>query len=169
MDIAAITSWLQSTPAAEFIIFSSWAFPLIEAIHVIGIALVFGIIAIVDLRLLGLASNSLRVTEVARDCLHWTWLGFAIAVVTGFLMFMSNATVYLSNGFFLWKMFLLLLAGINMMVFEFITARSISTWDDGTSAVPLAGRLAGFFSLAFWLGVIATGRWIGFTLFELPF
>jgi len=169
MDITSIAQWASELPISQFIQTSSWAFPTIEAIHVIAIAMVFGVIAIVDLRLLGIASGSRRITEVARDCLHWTWIGFALAVITGSLMFISNGTVYITNNFFLWKMGLLALAGINMVIFEMITARTIANWDDGTASVPFAAKLAGLLSLAFWFGVIITGRWIGFTLYQIPF
>jgi len=169
MDFSEIAMWLQSTPVSQFIIMSAWAFPLIESFHVIGVALVFGVIAIVDLRLLGLAWNNRRITEISRDTLHWTWLGFAVAVTTGALMFVSNASTYLDNGFFLWKMGLLILAGINMFIFELVTAKSIENWDENGQQMPVAAKVAGFLSLAFWFLVIVTGRWIGFTLFALPF
>lgn len=160
--------WLQNLPLSQEIAWSGWMFPTIEAIHVIGIALVFGTIAIVDLRLLGVASNSRRVTEVIRDCLRWTWLGFAAAVITGSLMFMANASGYITNTYFLWKMFLLALAGVNMFVFELITARTVADWDEGTIAVPLAGKTAGLLSILLWFSVIAMGRWIGFTAYDIP-
>jgi len=168
MDIASFLTWLQNTELAVFIQLSSWAFPSIEAIHVISIALVFGVIAIVDLRLLGVASSDRRVSDVTRDCLRWTWIAFGAAVITGTLMFVSNATVYFDNTWFRWKMVLMACAGINMLIFELVTARSMVHWDDGTAAIPTAGRIAGFLSLGFWIAVIACGRWIGFTLYDLP-
>lgn len=161
--------WIQGLPVSEYIMISSWAFPTIEALHVIGIAMVFGTIAFVDMRLLGLGSRSRRFTEVARDTLRWTWIGFAIAVVTGLLMFASNATSYITNSFFLWKMALLGCAGVNMAIFETVTVRTVDQWDGEAAAVPMSAKVAGLLSLAFWFGVIATGRWIGFTAFQLPF
>ena len=91
----------------------------IETIHVIAITLVFGTIAIVDFRLLGLGSNNRPVTELCRDVLPWTWIAFAFAAVTGGLLFVSHATQYFGNTAFRAKMLLMLLAGINMVVFEF--------------------------------------------------
>lgn len=168
MDFYAFLRSLQETPLSQEIQISEWLFPSIEGLHVIAIALVFGVIAIVDLRLLGVASKTRRISEVARDCLHWTWAAFALAVITGGLMFMSNPVTYFDNTWFRWKMVLLVCAGINMLIFELITARSMHKWDDGSVSVPAAGRVAGILSLLFWMGVIAAGRWIGFTLYALP-
>jgi hypothetical protein len=169
VDIYAFLNWLQKLPLSQEIQVSEWIFQTVEGIHVIAIALVFGVIAIVDLRLLGIASKTRRISEVAQDCLHWTWAAFALAIVTGSLMFLSNPVAYFDNTWFRWKMLLLVAAGINMLVFELITARSMPKWDDGSVSVPMAGRIAGFLSLFFWAGVIAAGRWIGFTLYALPF
>ena len=169
MDLSPLFLWLEALPLSEAIKLSAWMFPTIESLHVIGVALVFGVIAIVDLRLLGIASHSRRFTEVAHDCLHWTWAAFVLAVVTGLLMFISNATTYGNNTLFWWKMALLVLAGINMFIFEVITTRSVANWDAPHAAIPNAARIAGFLSLGLWMGVIATGRWIGYTLYALPF
>src|SRR5215831_1491676 len=118
MSIAQALSTLESSGAAERIRESLYLFPLIESVHVIGLTMVFGTIAIVDLRLLGIASSKLSFRRVASDVLRWTWAAFALTVVTGSFMFITNAAVYYHNPFFRAKMLLLVLAGINMFVFE---------------------------------------------------
>ena len=99
------------------------------------------------------------------DILPWTWAAFIVATIAGTLMFASNAVKYFDNLPFRLKFGLMLLAGINMLCFQFITFRSVSKWDE-TAATPLAVKLAGAFSLLLWIGVVASGRWIGFTMFE---
>ncbi len=141
---------------------SLFAFPLIEAAHVIAITLVFGTIAVVDLRLLGVASGHRPYTKLSSELLKWTWLFFALAVITGGLMFISNAVVYFNNTPFRIKMVLMLLAGINMAVFQLLTEKSVKLWDDRPMA-PAAGRIAAILSLCLWIGVICAGRVIGFT------
>ncbi|MBF9033196.1 hypothetical protein HKCCE2091_03010 [Rhodobacterales bacterium HKCCE2091] len=169
MDLESFLQSLQQGGLSQFIQLSAWAFPVIESIHVVSITLVFGVIAIVDLRLLGVASVSRRVSEVARDCLPLTWVFFALAVFTGLLMFVTNAPVYFDNTWFRWKMLFIALAGVNMLIFELITARSMPVWDDGSVSVPGPGKLAGLLSIGFWIAVILCGRMIGFTLYALPF
>jgi hypothetical protein len=159
-----VCSWLESTRLAVFIGESSWAFPTFESIHVVAITLVVGSIAVADLRLLGLAWNGRPVTEVLHDVLPVTWIAYAVALACGSLLFISQATKYIENGAFQLKMLLMLLAGINMLAFQLITFRSISTWDRD-NPVPLAGKAAGAVSLACWLGIVLFGRQIGWTMY----
>src|SRR5215471_9067759 len=100
MDIAAILKWIEATSLATHIRNSLYVFPMLESFHVIGLALVFGTIAVIDLRLLGRASVERPFPYVTADVLKWTWVGFVLAALTGSLMFTTNATVYYHNLFF---------------------------------------------------------------------
>jgi len=157
-------SWIGSSDLAITIQQSDWLFPTFEVFHVLAISIVVGVIAIMDLRLLGIASRNSRVTQIAHDTLPLVWVAFVIAVVSGVLMFISNAPVYFINTAFRFKMLLIVLAGINMLYFEFVTARSVKAWDEGVATVPPAGKMAAALSLLFWVGVVGFGRWVGFTL-----
>jgi hypothetical protein len=160
---AAILKWLETTPLSVFILESEWAFPTIESVHVIAIALVIGTISIVDLRLLGLASTKRGFTELSHEILPWTWLAFSAAAIAGLLLFISHATEYFDNTAFRIKLLLILLAGINMLYFHLFTCRNVSEWDR-SSAVPMAARIAGGISLVCWIAVVGFGRWIGFSM-----
>ncbi|MBP1884361.1 DUF6644 family protein [Sinorhizobium mexicanum] len=156
-------SWLGQSSVAQAIQISGWMFPTIESVHVIAISLVVGVIAIMDLRLLGLTSGTRAVTAVSRDTLPWVWAAFVLAVISGALMFVSNAETYYNNRAFLIKMGLMVLAGINMLVFELITFRSVAQWDRDVS-LPAPAKIAAALSLSLWIGVVVFGRLIGFTL-----
>jgi len=162
VDIASILDWLQQTSLAVHIRDSLFAFPLIESTHVFGLTLVFGTIAIIDLRLLGLASTNRSFQRLAADILKWTWVAFAVTAATGSLMFITNAAVYYHNAYFRAKIALLFLAAINMLVFEVTTRRTVARWDRDASAPPL-GRAVAAVSLVIWISVIVTGRMIDFT------
>jgi hypothetical protein len=162
MDVAALLKWLEGSGLATHIRDSVFLFPLLESTHVIGLALVFGTIAVIDLRLLGIASTQRSFQRMASDILKWTWGAFALTVLTGSLMFITNASVYYHNLFFRTKMLLLALTGINMLFFELTAARTIHSWDQAPSA-PRAGKAVAALSLAMWIGVICMGRLIGFT------
>ena len=161
MDIKETLEALHASGLATWINTTRGAFALTEALHVIAIVTVSGTIFIVDLRLLGLPTTTRRFTEVAGETLGWTWAAFGLAVATGSLLFTTNPVFYFGNFEFRTKMLLLLLAGINMAVFEFRTVKTVALWDIGKSP-PVAAKLAGILSLAFWLSVIAFGRLIGF-------
>ena len=150
--------WLQSTSLAV-IVGESW-FPWVESAHVVFLAVVAGTIFTVDARLMGFASRQLRVSYLADKMLPWTWGAFIGAVITGVMMFMANAVGYFEKTPFLIKMGLLLGAGLNMLYFQLVTYRGVSSWDTGRP--PAAARAAGLVSMLCWVGVISFGRWIGF-------
>jgi len=162
MDIPGFVHTIQASAAGEWMRTSVKAMPFVEATHVLAAATVFGTILIVDLRLLGFASTRRPFTRVSDEMLRLTWTAFAIAVVTGFLMFAANAETYYSNTAFRFKMVALLCAGLNMAIFQRITFRTVATWDVNAPA-PLAGRVAGALSILIWVAVICLARWIGFT------
>src|SRR5439155_1864465 len=124
MSVSELLAALEASSLAASIRSSLYLFPFIESAHVIGLTMVFGTIAIIDLRLLGIASTRRPFSRVASDVLKWTWGAFALTVATGLLMFITNATVYYHNFFFRSKMALLALAGFNMLMFEMTAARS---------------------------------------------
>jgi hypothetical protein len=129
---------------------------------VIAVALVFGTILVIDLRMIGKASTERPFMAIHTDIVKWTWLAFVAAFITGGLMFTSNPTVYYHNNYFRAKMLLLGLAGINMTAFELTLGRRSTEWGHQPAA-PGMGRWVGVLSLAIWLAVIFTGRMIGFT------
>ena len=161
--IDAFCQWLYDTPLADAIRANELLFPWFESVHVLAITMVLGSIAIVDLRLLGIASRNRPVTRLIREVLPVTWIAFAVAVLTGGTLFASNAVNYAHNLPFQMKMLLMVLAGVNMLVFHFITYRSVATWDESVPT-PFAARFAGGFSITLWLAIVAFGRWIGFTI-----
>ena len=162
-SITAFLQWLQASPLAVFIHKKPWAFTTVEVIHVFAVSLVIGTIAIVDLRLLGLASTKRPFAELSRRVLPLTWAAFVVAVIAGSLLFISRATEYFVNPVFWIKMALIVLAGINMIIFEFITVRGVQEWNLNRTPPPPA-RLAGGISIACWVLVIVLGRLIAFTL-----
>ncbi len=161
--VNAILTWLEKTSLAQFIHESKWAFTTIEVVHVVAISLVIGSIAIVDFRLLGLASTKRPFTQLAREVLPWTWVAFALAAIAGSLLFISQATAYFMTTTFWIKMSIMVLAGINMLIFEFITVRGVKEWDLNPTP-PLPARLAGGISFTCWVLVFIFGRWTGFTV-----
>jgi hypothetical protein len=130
---------------------------------VIALVTVIGTIAIMDLRLLSIASRDAAVTMMSRDTLPFTWGAFVLAAITGSLLFVSKATSYAHNPYFIAKMVAMFLAGVNMAIFHSTTWRTVSKWDSD-SAIPLGGKIAGLLSLFFWVLVVFFGRAIGFTL-----
>lgn len=162
MQIDAFLKVIEASRFATTIRDSIWMFPIIESIHVISFTMVVGTIAVIDLRLLGLASTQRSFQRMASEILKWTWAAFASTVATGLTMFSTNATIYYHNAFFRTKMLLLVLAGLNMLAFEMTAGRTVNHWEKARSAPP-AGKAVAILSLTLWIGIIFMGRIIGFT------
>jgi hypothetical protein len=156
-------SYFENSALADNIRENDVLFPLIESLHVVSICLVVGSIFAVDLRLLGLASTDRSVSRVTNGILPLTWTAFAVAVASGSLLFISNATKYLGNDYFDAKILLICAAGLNMAMFHALTAKDLPRWENDTR-LPLPARLAGGLSILLWIAVVACGRWIGFTM-----
>ncbi len=139
-----------------------WLFPIIEIGHVLSIALVFGSVFMVDVRLLGLAERNSTVTQVSREILPYTWTAFGCAVLTGSLLFVSKAEQYVHNLQFQLKFLFMFLAGVNMLIFHRGVYRRVLDWDRALPP-PTGARIAGALSIMLWIAVIFMGRWIGFT------
>jgi hypothetical protein len=156
-----ILTWIDSSLMAEEIRVSLWIFPTLEIAHVAAIAVVLGSIARVDLRLVGLVSRDRAISDISHEMLPWTWVGFAFATIFGVLLFVGQPVRYVEVAFFDAKIILILLAGLNMLVFEYLTRTGIGMWDRA-AVPPIQVRLAGGLSLAFWISVAICGRLIGF-------
>lgn len=152
---------IEATPVATAVRESTWMFPTFETLHVLSIALVVGTIMIVDFRLINVASRGRPVSELMREVLPWTWGAFVSAFIWGGLLFCSAATKYAHNPQFLFKMMLLLVAGVNMAIFHLGSYRKVELWDRD-SMTPVGARIAGSLSLLIWVSVVALGRWVGF-------
>lgn len=166
MDFEPLWRWLYDTPLATQIRENGSWFPWIEALHVLSLCLVVGSIAVLDLRLIGVASRQRAVTEVVGEVVKVTWSAFVVAAITGSLLFLSNAPAYAHNGPFRWKIVLLLLLGLNAGVFHLLFGSKLIDWSP-KQRLPWGARLSGMTSILLWIGVTALGRWIGFTLTAL--
>jgi hypothetical protein len=123
--------------------------------------LLVGATSILDLRLMGLTFRDEPVSKLAERFLPWAWAGFAIQVITGLLLFSSEATKMYGNLGFEIKMLLIVVAGINAFVFHSIAYQSVGKWDNDPVA-PLSARAAGLISILLWFGIVAAGRWIAY-------
>lgn len=151
---------LAATPVAMFVKTSAWAYPILETVHVVGLGLLFGAIVAMDLRLLGM-NVSLPASVMARHLLPWVWVGFAMNVSSGALLFLSDAPAFAANTSFRIKLALLALAGLNALLFHRSAFKSVADWEQNR-APPAAAKVAAIVSIALWIAVIAAGRMIAY-------
>jgi len=152
IEASSIARWMRE---------ALWAYPAVEAIHILALGLVVGSIVIVDLRLLGL-SREVSVSRLSRHALPWTVGAFVAAMCTGLLMFTAHAEDFLTNRVFGLKMALILIAGVNAGILHTGPWRSIAQWDTGATP-PAAVRFSAALSIAIWIAVVACGRLLAYT------
>ena len=157
----AFCQWLENSSWATAIHQSLWLFPMFETAHLFGIVSLVGATSALDLRLIGLTMKGEPVSRIAGRLLPWAWAGLTIQVVTGFCLFASEATRCFENKAFRIKMVMLVLAGLNALIFHQTVYRRVASWDDAP-ATPVGAKLAGCCSILLWFGIVAAGRWIAF-------
>jgi hypothetical protein len=140
---------------------SMWLYPVVEIVHLVGIALLVGSIAVFDLRLIGF-SRGLSVRRLAAHLLPWTLASFLLILPSGFMMFAAHASDFIASNVFALKMCLILAAGTNAALFHAGAMRGAVNWDVDAMPPP-AARAAGALSLLLWVSVIACGRLLAYT------
>jgi Family of unknown function (DUF6644) len=165
MSLLPLCQWLSETRGSIALHESLLMYPLVESIHVWALALFVGFAVLLDLRLLGLAMPTTRVSAVARRLLPWTIAGFVVMVVTGSLLFYAIPVRTYQSVWFRLKMILLVLAGLNVWVFHAGIWRSVARWDLDP-VLPRRARAAGAASLLLWAFIIVSGRMIAYDWFD---
>ena len=166
MSLLSLVHWLNETSLSVYLRESEVAFPLTEAIHLLGLGISVGTVIWVDLRLLGIAMRTERVTDVVGRLEPWAGLGFTIMMLSGILLFVGKPETYYTTTVFRVKLLLLPLAGLNVLLFHRAVYPNVAHWDL-KAAVPWQGRAVGLVSAALWLTIIVLGRWTAYFADEL--
>ncbi|HKU47181.1 MAG TPA: DUF6644 family protein [Burkholderiales bacterium] len=141
-----------------------WLYPSVEIVHLTGIGLLFGSIAVLDLRLLGF-SRQISARSLARHVLPWTLGSFLLIIPSGLLMFTAHASEFIDSEVFVLKMLLILAGGVNAAIFHTTVFRSADVWDSEEMRKlppPPSVRAFAALSLLLWLSVIACGRLLAY-------
>lgn len=165
MSLARFLEWLSNTQFSIFMRESTWGEPIVESIHVLTLTLFLGFAVMLDMRLLGVVMKRRRMSEVLAQFNPWLFGGFAIMVVTGVLLFSADPVTfyYTHPPFFEIKMIMLVLAGLNVLIFNATIGRRVAEWDSNPST-PGAAKAAAVVSIALWVLIIAAGRAIAYVL-----
>jgi uncharacterized membrane protein YhdT len=158
MTLLSFFEWCEATGLGSGIRASKWLFPVIESVHLLGLAVLGGVILLVDLRLLGLGLKRQPVSQLAKDVRPWLVGSILVMLGTGLSLFLSEAVKCYYSGPFWLKMSTLPIA----LLFTATVRRRVVAADE-TGARPLVRKLVGLVSIALWFTVAAAGRWIGFS------
>jgi len=163
MLLARFLHWLYETGFSATLRESTWAEPIVETVHVLTLTLFLGFAVLLDLRLLGVVLRRKRVSEVLSQLNPFMIAGFGVMIGTGVLLFWGDPVAFYGTTFFRVKMIMLVLAGLNVLVFNWTVGRRVTEWDQEVRT-PMGAKVAAILSLVLWVGIIAAGRGIAYAL-----
>lgn len=157
MQLDPLFLWIESSDLSRAIVTIPWIYPTISALHIIGIAVLFGSIVSVDLRLLRITGP--QFDAVLQALVRAALIGFAIAATSGLLLASVRIGNYLENPAFLAKMAIICVAGANALLLRILSRSG----DVAAMAGGQRGRIAATLSICLWISAVFAGRWIAFT------
>jgi hypothetical protein len=155
-SLAGMGQWLEASPWGYSARTSTWLYPFVQLIHFTGLSLWIGTNIAVDMRLMGIGRKRRTAAELSAAVFAWNWIGFAIVVTGGFLLFSSNAASFLVNPAFLAKLVYLVPIAL---VWHIIVQAKTPRW--GSKPETSAGaKFAGAVELCLWLSVVTAATLI---------
>ena len=152
--------WLEYTSLSIWVAESIWGYPIMLSLHIIGLAVVVGIFTVYNFRLLGLF-NSLEF-EPFLDFFRLAWFGLLVNFVSGFTLFSSQATFYVTNIPFLVKIFSIIAGSLLAFKIQSRLQSSVNAWDERTAQPNKKDHSFAVISLALWTSAIFGGRLIAY-------
>lgn len=155
----AFLEWLEYSALGEWVAASEWGYAIAISCHGIGLGIVVGTLAMVDLRIVGV----LKRLELAPMCglINLAWAGFVVNAISGFALFASQATYFIGHIAFLVKISAILLAVVNAAFLQNALRASADKWDEGET-ISGSAKLLALGSLVLWSVAIVAGRLIAY-------
>ncbi|GHB37834.1 hypothetical protein GCM10007094_28950 [Pseudovibrio japonicus] len=160
VQLQALAADLERSQLPEIFKYAWWVYPAVNTTHIIGLALLFGSIVPLDLRMMGLW-RSIPLYDLARPLTRIALLGALIAITTGVFLLSVKASVYINAPIFWAKAGFFTLALLNALFLRFNKPWRYLAQVDSRGTIPRF-KSAGFISLVSWLGVLACGRMFGY-------
>jgi len=148
--------WMHNTWLGQFMANWQWAWAWAEVTHFIGMSMLFGAVLVMDLRLLGFFRNSISIRAV-RQLAPWAAAGFSLNLLSGIAFVAKDADRIFPNHAFDFKMICVLVALLNVLLYEVKFGKQVATWRDDVNP-PVSAKLMGLVSLVAWTLVIWGGR-----------
>lgn len=135
--------------------------PIIQTVHILGIAVVMGSVVMLDLRILGLAVPSQKIAEMTNRLLPWLWWALAVNLLSGAFFLFARPNRYFSNPIFAWKISFLIPAVLLTLFFHLMSRQQKGYWELNSRRL-WSARVIALFSLGLWIMVALAGRWIAY-------
>jgi hypothetical protein len=157
--------WLAATPVSLFIQNVLWIIPAVQCVHIVMIAIVLSSVAMIDLRIFGMAGREASLRQTADRYLPWIWWALIVLAITGMTLITGEPVRSLTNPAFQIKMLLLLAAVIVTVVFQVTVHRDAALWDQSRLSAP-AIKIAAVATLLLWFAIAVAGRWIAYMVLD---
>jgi hypothetical protein len=148
--LLAIAKWLEATPWGVMTRESLWAYPFVQLVHFTGLSIWLGTNLALDLRLLGVGKWRATAAQLAQDLFAWNWIGFAIVLTGGLMLFSGIATTFIRNVAFQWKLGCFVPLALTWHIF---VQRKARDWGETTN-IPGIAKLAAATEILLWICVI---------------
>lgn len=155
----ALLNWLEATSYSQWILVSAVGWPLMLSLHAFGLAIIVGVVFSLNLRILGLY-DTIPYTSL-HGLMGIAWIGIVINVFTGLSIFITQASSYISNVPFLFKILFIALGIVNLVYARKTLRREAAAWE-AAGSVPRVGTMLAVSSLVLWLLAVVTGRLIAY-------
>jgi hypothetical protein len=156
--ISQFCAWLSATSLSQHIQDAFWVIPTVQVVHIVSIAIVMTSMAMLDLRLVGIAGRRQSLPDMAARFLPWVWIALVVLLCSGSILIIGEPGRDLLNVVFWVKMSLLATAIVLTWTFQRMLRRSKTFWDRNRTAAILLGSV----SLVVWVGIVGAGRWIAY-------
>lgn len=163
--LITFAEWLGSQPSSQALIGSFYMWNWIESTHVLTLMVFLGMLFMIDLRMLGLMMTNVPATKINDRLNIPMFIGFAIMVITGLLLFYANAVHETQSIWFRIKVVLLIAAGVNAWLFHKALKNSANSWEHD-AIPPKRIRTGAALSLVLWTLVIIMGRLMAYDWFD---
>jgi len=156
---SAVLTMLDTSAVAAAMRGSTWLYPLVEVVHIVGLAVLVGSVAMFDLRVLGFG-RAVAVQAAGNMLLPWSAMSLLAIVPAGLLLFSAHPHELAVNQVFQLKLLLIALAGLNALGFHLGVYRTAASWH---ASAPALAQLHAIVSLGLWIAVISCGRFLAYT------
>jgi hypothetical protein len=164
MDLLELFRWLEANlPGGAYLRESTFGFSILLTLHVVFMCIFFGLLTMMDLRLVGVGNLRTKPWAIQAKLFPWYVFGFTGMAVTGVLLFWAQPLRYFGKTFFWWKLGLMVLAGLNAAMIHYITQRSEDAWESNRA------KFAGAASLVLWTLVLVLGRLTAYEWFTTEY
>lgn len=158
MTLPTFCDWLSNTPMSLKIQTVLWIIPAVQTVHILCVTIVMTSMAMLDLRLVGVAGRQQPVSRMVNRFVPWVWWTLPILLASGSLLIIGEPSRELLNPYFRAKMLMLLFVIAITLVVQLLNRSDSTFWQ---SRKLLAG-CAGIISLLLWVGIVTAGRWIAY-------